>query len=193
MTRQYIRWMRSYHPTPRNQGSSRMSVGEGRFAGSYCRIHLINFFTWRPSSSSISGSAWSNNSSIDVCCTISGSPPSGTPPSWQLKCRPSGVKYRDDDFQSLKSPSGRAPSRAVKERRWSSSSYSDPVIQKRGCPVRSSKTRQPKLQISRDLPTAPVSINSGERNPSGTTGFGGGPSKKYAVKVSQSNQHVCPH
>ena len=44
-----------------------------------------------------------------------------------------------------------------------------------------SKTRQPKLQTSTVLSTAPVRINSGARRPGGVTSFVGGSVKIYAV------------
>jgi hypothetical protein len=45
-------------------------------------------------------------------------------------------------------------------------------------PVISSKTRQPKLQTSRALPTVFVRIISGARSPSGVMILSGGSSKK---------------
>jgi len=40
-----------------NHGSAKICAGEGLFAGSYCRIRRMSAFTWRASSSSISGLA----------------------------------------------------------------------------------------------------------------------------------------
>lgn len=111
-----------------------------------------------------------------------GSSPGVPPPTSQLKSFLSGVEYSDEVFQCLKSSSGRGPSWAVRERRWSSSSCLGPGIQNSGCPVISSNTRHPKLQISRVLLTAPIRINSGARSPSGVTGLAGGSVKEYSVQ-----------
>lgn len=67
---------------------------------------------------------------------------------------------------------------------------SDQGTKKRGCPVISSNTRQPKLQISSVLSTAPVRSNSGALKPSGATGFFGGSVMKYAIQGDNASVHI---
>lgn len=88
----------------------------------------------------------------------------------------SSRKYFDDLDQREVRNLGNGPNKSVIRSKWSSSQLSmfrRPILAtgKRGVPVRSSYTRQPKLQIPILWSKGALRSSSGARRPTGVTGF----------------------